>query len=58
MAGYDPASPATATKITNGAETVSKIVNMIRPPKRSVSAPVAIRATEPTRTGIATSTDA
>ena len=30
-------------------------VNIVRPPKRSVSAPTGIRPTEPTRIGVATS---
>ncbi|BDU05941.1 hypothetical protein FMUBM48_22040 [Nocardia cyriacigeorgica] len=32
-------------------------MNMIRPPNRSVSAPTAIRPSEPTRIGVATSID-
>ena len=49
--------PASATSSTKGAVSTSSTGNMTRPPNRSARAPARIRPTEPTITGVATTSD-
>ncbi len=46
-------TPARATSSTGGTEASSTKVNILRPPKRSVSAPTGTRPSAPTSTGMA-----
>ncbi len=48
-----PIVPASATSSTAGTDASSTTVNILRAPKRSVSAPVTMRPSAPTSTGVA-----
>src|SRR6478609_11420996 len=48
-------APAKATGRTGTMDATETIMNIIRPPYRSVSAPTGMRPSDPTRIGVATS---
>lgn len=56
--GYDLASPAAPTASTGRIEASVTARNIVRPPNLSVSEPTAIRPTDPTSIGVATSIEA
>ena len=56
--GYDPIVPAIPTANTGTIDDRVTAMSMTRPPKRSVSGPLTSRPNDPTRMGVATSSEA